>query len=190
MLGETAESPPRDRRNKPRRHAGSAGCGGETEWDTTVSPSWGTSCVPHKLSHSAGIFNASHSAFGSPAEQTVKKHPRPTLPTASILQLAVRSIIQHVELRDNLHRKNTLPLLLCESNWASPTPVSSHSLSRQRYSLERCEQSSTYCYPSPTCGAGVSTVCTPPRSCIPSNSTIFGTATDCAALGGRGRSTT
>ena len=86
--------------------------------------------------------------------------------------------------------KNTLPLLLCESNWASPTPVSSHSLSRQRYSLERCEQSSTYCYASPTCGAGVSTVCTPPRCWIPSNSTIFGTATDSAALGGRGRSTT
>ena len=137
-----------------------------------------------------GSFNASHSAFGSPTEQTVKGHPHPTLPAASVLQLAVRSIIQHVELRENLHRKNTLPLLLCESNWASPTPVSSHSLSRQRYSLERCEQSSTYCYPSPTCGAGVPKVCTPPRGWIPSNSTLFGTATDSAALGGRGRSTT
>ena len=34
MLGETAESPPQERRNNPSSHADVAGCGGEAEWDT------------------------------------------------------------------------------------------------------------------------------------------------------------
>ena len=33
MSGETAESPPQERRNKPSSRADLAGCGGETEMD-------------------------------------------------------------------------------------------------------------------------------------------------------------
>ena len=33
MLGETAESPPQERRNSPCSHAELAGCGSDTEWD-------------------------------------------------------------------------------------------------------------------------------------------------------------
>ena len=33
MLGETAKSAPKERRNYPGSHADLAGCGSETEWD-------------------------------------------------------------------------------------------------------------------------------------------------------------